>query len=95
MFAKVYQCYRFFVNDWNAFIHIAGGDAEVTWVGEKPKHAVEGTARQDEMYFVCDSLKTQMSALEMKGVNLMMKQRKSRGEPAPLFRFRAVANWVI
>jgi hypothetical protein len=32
-------CYRLFVHDWNAFIHIAGGDAEVTWVGEKPKHA--------------------------------------------------------
>jgi hypothetical protein len=33
-------CHRLFVNDWNAFIHIAGLDAEVTWVGEKPKHAV-------------------------------------------------------
>jgi len=33
-------CYRFFVHDWNAFIHIAGRDAEVTWVGEKPKHAI-------------------------------------------------------
>jgi hypothetical protein len=33
-------CHRFFVTDWNAFIHIAGRDAEVTWVGEKPKHAV-------------------------------------------------------
>jgi len=32
-------CYRFFVRDWNAFIHIAGRDAEVTWVGEKPKRA--------------------------------------------------------
>ncbi len=31
--------YRFFVDDWNAFIHIAGRNAEVTWVGEKPKHA--------------------------------------------------------
>lgn len=33
-------CYRFFVHDWNAFIYIAGRDAEVTWIGEKPKHAV-------------------------------------------------------
>jgi hypothetical protein len=33
-------CYRFFVHDWNAFIHIAGREAVVTWVGEKPKHAV-------------------------------------------------------
>jgi hypothetical protein len=33
-------CYRFFVDDWNAFIHIAGRDAELTWVGEKPKRAV-------------------------------------------------------
>jgi hypothetical protein len=32
-------CYRFFVHDWNAFIHIAARDAQVTWVGEKPKHA--------------------------------------------------------
>jgi len=32
-------CYRFFVHDWNAFIHIAGCDAEVKWVGEKPKHS--------------------------------------------------------
>jgi hypothetical protein len=33
-------CYRFFVHDWNAFIYIAARDAQVTWVGEKPKHAV-------------------------------------------------------
>jgi hypothetical protein len=33
-------CYRFFVHDWNAFIHIAGREAVVTWIGEKPKHAV-------------------------------------------------------
>ena len=32
-------CYRFFVHDWNAFIHIAAHDATVTWTGEKPKHA--------------------------------------------------------
>jgi hypothetical protein len=32
--------YRFFVDDWNAFIHIAGRDTELTWVGEKPKHAI-------------------------------------------------------
>jgi len=32
-------CYRFFVHDWNAFIYIAARDAQVTWVGEKPKHA--------------------------------------------------------
>jgi hypothetical protein len=31
--------YRFFVHDWNAFIHIAGRDANLTWVGEKPKYA--------------------------------------------------------
>jgi hypothetical protein len=33
-------CYRFFVHDLNSFIHIAGRDAVLTWVGEKPKHAV-------------------------------------------------------
>jgi hypothetical protein len=32
-------CYRFFVHDWNAFIHIAARDAEVAWIGPKPKHA--------------------------------------------------------
>jgi hypothetical protein len=31
--------YRFFVNDWNAFIYIAARDAELSWIGEKPKHA--------------------------------------------------------
>jgi hypothetical protein len=33
-------CYLFFVDDWNACINIAGRDASVTWIGEKPKHAV-------------------------------------------------------
>jgi hypothetical protein len=32
-------CYRFFVHDWNAFIHIAARDAEVAWMGPKPRHA--------------------------------------------------------
>jgi hypothetical protein len=32
-------CYRFFVHDWNAFIHIAARDAAVTWIGPKPKHS--------------------------------------------------------
>ncbi|MDP9337666.1 MAG: hypothetical protein M3P45_02240 [Acidobacteriota bacterium] len=32
-------CYRFFVDDWNAFIHIAAGDAQLTWIGDKPKDA--------------------------------------------------------
>lgn len=32
-------CYRFFVDDWNAFIHVAARDAQVTWIGQKPKHA--------------------------------------------------------
>jgi|SRR5271154_2495558 hypothetical protein len=32
-------CYRFFVHNWNAFMYIAARDAQVTWVGEKPKHA--------------------------------------------------------
>ncbi len=31
-------CYRFFVQDWNAFIHIAGRDAEVRWIGHEPKN---------------------------------------------------------
>jgi hypothetical protein len=31
--------YRFFMSDWNAFIYIAGRDAEVAWIGEKPIHA--------------------------------------------------------
>ncbi len=33
-------CYRFFMADWNAFIYIAGRDAQFSWIGEKPKHAV-------------------------------------------------------
>jgi hypothetical protein len=33
-------CHRFFVVDWNAFIHVAGLNAELTWSGEKPKHSV-------------------------------------------------------
>jgi hypothetical protein len=33
-------CYRLFVNDWNSFIHIAGRDAKLTWIGDKPKHAI-------------------------------------------------------
>jgi hypothetical protein len=32
-------CYRLFVNDWNSFIHIAGRNAEITWIGDKPRHA--------------------------------------------------------
>jgi hypothetical protein len=32
--------YRFFVRDWNAFIHIAAREAVVVWAGEKPKHAL-------------------------------------------------------
>jgi hypothetical protein len=32
-------CYRFFMGNWNAFIYIAARDAEITWIGEKPKHA--------------------------------------------------------
>ena len=32
-------CYRFFVHDWNAFIHFAAKDAQISWVGPKPKHA--------------------------------------------------------
>ena len=31
-------CYRFFVNDWNGFIHIAGRNAEITLIGEKYIH---------------------------------------------------------
>lgn len=33
-------CYRFFVVDWNAFIHIAAREAELKWIGAKPKHAL-------------------------------------------------------
>ncbi len=32
-------CYRLFVSDWNSFIHIAGRNAEITWIGDKPRHA--------------------------------------------------------
>ena len=32
-------CYRWFVNDWNSFIYIAGRNAEITWIGDKPRHA--------------------------------------------------------
>jgi hypothetical protein len=31
--------YQFYVNDWQSFIHIAARDAELTWIGEKLKHA--------------------------------------------------------
>jgi hypothetical protein len=31
--------YRFFMGDWNSFIYTAARDAELEWVGEKPKHA--------------------------------------------------------
>lgn len=33
-------CYDFFVHDWNSSINIAARDATVTWIGQKPKHAV-------------------------------------------------------
>jgi hypothetical protein len=32
-------CYRFFMDDWNAFIYIAGRDTTFAWIGDKPKHA--------------------------------------------------------
>jgi hypothetical protein len=32
-------CYSFFMHDWNSCINLAGRDATVTWIGEKPKHA--------------------------------------------------------
>jgi len=32
-------CYRFFVHEWNAFIHIAAREAEVAWIGPKPQRA--------------------------------------------------------
>jgi hypothetical protein len=32
-------CYCFFVDNWNAYINIAGRDTELTWIGKKPKHA--------------------------------------------------------
>lgn len=32
-------CFRFFVDDWNAFIYIAARDVEFAWVGPTPKHA--------------------------------------------------------
>lgn len=31
--------HRFFVHDWNTFIHIAARDASVTWMGKRPRHA--------------------------------------------------------
>ena len=33
--------YQFFVNDWHECISIAGRDAAVEWVGEKPKHLTQ------------------------------------------------------
>jgi hypothetical protein len=30
-------CYRFFVDNWNAFIHVAARHAEISWIGERPK----------------------------------------------------------
>ncbi|SRR5271170_7889392 len=30
-------CCRFYVHDWNSFIHIAAQDAEFSWVGDRPK----------------------------------------------------------
>ena len=31
-------CYRYFVHNWNAFIYIAAKQAELTWIGTKPKY---------------------------------------------------------
>lgn len=31
--------YDLFVQDWNAYIRFAARDAEVSWIGPKPKHA--------------------------------------------------------
>jgi hypothetical protein len=28
------SCYRFFVHDWNSFIHIAANDVQISWVEE-------------------------------------------------------------
>jgi hypothetical protein len=33
-------CHRFFVHEWNAFIHLAARDVELEWVGDRPKHAM-------------------------------------------------------
>jgi len=32
-------CYRFFVDDWNAFIYLAARHAEIDWIGTNPRHA--------------------------------------------------------
>lgn len=34
-------CYRFFVHDWNSFIHIGALDAQVSWIGPPPKHVAD------------------------------------------------------
>jgi hypothetical protein len=36
-------CYRFFVQDWNAFIHIAARDAQLAWIGTPPQHDESGS----------------------------------------------------
>ena len=36
-------CYRFYVHDWNRFIHVAAIDAQVSWIGPPPKHAADMT----------------------------------------------------
>ena len=31
-------CYRFFLDNWNAFIHVAARNAEIRWIGTKPSY---------------------------------------------------------
>jgi hypothetical protein len=34
---KDITCYRFFVHDWNSFIHVAAKEVQLSWAGDEPR----------------------------------------------------------
>ena len=38
------SCYRFFVNDWNSFIHIAAKDVQLSWAGDEARTGLRASA---------------------------------------------------
>jgi hypothetical protein len=41
---KDITCYRFFVHDWNSFIHIAAEDVQLSWAGDKVPTGLRASA---------------------------------------------------
>lgn len=41
---KGVTCYRFFVHDWNSFIHIAARDVQLSWAGDEARMGVRASA---------------------------------------------------